>query len=481
MVSLLRHRGATVLAAWLACAALPLAAAPAGLGVQLDPPRVSLGEALTVTVTRPSTAPGPGLASLDLRAWEQDFEIVERTRGGDAAGENLVLTLYPRRTGRLALPGLGRPVAVEVAPSAVHLRISAEPSPLVARQAATLTLEACDDEGLQWRRPVLAAQDGYSLRALGESEVQAERAGLRCTAHRWHWAVLPTAGGPLRIAPPTLQALKFGRPLRFAAPVFEAEAAPVPSWLPGEVAIGPVAFEGQAADAPDAAAASVGRPWAWRFVVSGNASAQALRRLVEDQLPEHPAWAHVAPQVREMPSPQATPRHEVVLYLQPRERGILALPALRLPWFDPASGALQHALLPGQQVVVSDPARARLLQGLALVALVAALLGSGLWTWRRQAWRWRRWRFARALARVRDHEALHRTVLAFDLAGTPTPAATLGEWQRRMAAQAHAPGLAKLVEMLERGRYGGGDAQPVAQLRAGIQDWLRSLASKPKP
>lgn len=459
---------------------MPDAAAP----YRIDKPSVALGEALTLTLSRPLAAPGPALEALDLSPLTHDFEIQGSTRGSDGTREDLTLTLYPRRLGRIELPrwGLpGKPTVVEVTAGSdkvplVKFQFRIDPPELLARQSALLTLEACDDGTLQWRRPAITVRDGYGLRALNETEIITTRDGQRCTAHRWHWALLPTAPGWLRVLPPVLQASKFGAQLRFPAPTFEVKVAPVPSWLPAEVAIGPVKF-GSAA-AASAPTGVVGQPLPWRFVVTGDFGAQALRELVRAQLAAYPAWAHYPPTVQLVPGFDVAPRHEVTLYGLPRERGGIEQPALQLPWFDPAQGALRQAELPARRIEVGDPAGDRIIR---LLWISAGVLAGGLvvvWVGRGLAWRVRRWRFARAVRRCASLDELHRAVLGFSLAGATAPAPTLHAWQERMEAQSLSQGLPTLVDALAQARYGR-DAKPdapvVSALTSVLLMWLRSV------
>ena len=99
-------------------------------------------------------------------------------------------------------------------------------------------LEACDDGMLLWKRPSLPSSEGLLLRPLGETEIITQRGGQRCTAHRWHWALLPTAAGQATVHLPVMEASKFGKRLRFAPPTLTVTAQALPAWLPTEAAVG---------------------------------------------------------------------------------------------------------------------------------------------------------------------------------------------------------------------------------------------------
>lgn len=492
---------ATRIAAAAFCTALmglPLAAAaqsstgrastPAPM--QVDKTQLALGEALTLSLSRALTAPGPALSDLDLNALHSDFEIHGRSHGSDAQRESLTFTLYARRTGRFTLPrwgGLARPLVVEVTAGSATLpevgtRWLLDPPDPVARQSSRLSLEVCDDGTLQWRRPMLAAGNGYSLRPLDESQHAAALAnGQACKARRWHWALLPTAAGAVHLQPPVLQASKFGQPLRFWAPTLNAEVRPVPAWLPGEVAVGRVSIEALAPEAPaepKSARALVGQPLLRRFVVSGDYGAPALRELLQAQLAPHADWAAYPPAVQPLPAESAMPQHEVSLFGLPRERGTMERPALRLPWFDPVSRRLQLAQLPAEHIAVADPAREwrqRALTIAASVVSVALVLGAFSWIF---AWRIRRWRFARAVRACKSLDELHDQVLRFDLHRATPAAPTLALWQARMTRQSRSAGLAELVASLQGARYGraaqaAGPSLP--RFQSALLQWLRGL------
>lgn len=451
---------------------------------ELDRTALALGEPLQLRLTRALASREPPLEALDLAPLQRDFELLERTLGRDAAQETLTLTLYPRRAGRFELPTLGRAgraprVTVtdgSEAVSRVQWKLSLEPPEPMLRQSVTFTLEACDDGSLLWKRPTLQAGEGLLLRALNETEIVTSRDGQRCTAHRWHWALLPTATGELTLPLPVLEAGKFGQRLRFHLPPLSLRAAPLPAWLPAEAAVGEPEFSAE----PLPAQASIGQPLAWRLQVRGGWSVPALQQLLAQQLREAPAplgLATYAPQIEPLPAADdPLPRYRVTLYLVPSARGTFALPTLQLPWYDPESGLLRQAQLDAATLEVSDPLRARWLQWSAAAAallLVAAGLAA-LWRW--QGWRWQRRVALRRVLRAADGEALHRAVLAFSLQRGQAPAATLRSWQERMVQQCRKVAvveLEELVGLLEQQRYGAAAAQELAALRAQANTRLR--------
>lgn len=428
--------------------------APAAAAYRVEPATVALGEPVTLTLTsRPGT-----LDKLDLAPVAENFEIFGRTLGGDVREESLVLTLYPLHGGRIVLPDMGLPgrapmVTVteqsETTPR-VRFRVETAPETYHVRQSVRLTIEACDDGSLLWQRPQLATREGLFMRPLNEEQLEVERDGERCTAHRWHWSVLPTAAGASVLPLPMLEASKFGRRLRFPPPLASLQALPVPGWLPSDAAIG----QPQISAAPLPAQWPVNRPLLWRIEVSGGYSAEALKNILRLQFANRPQFSRYPPGVEESVGEDGVPRHAVSLYAQFTERGDVILPDLVLPWYDPVAEKLQQLRLPGSRVQVFDPARQRLLAWLSgLAALIAVLAFSHL-LWRVFGWRLRRRRALKSLKRVADTGGLARRLCAFSLRPGAPPAATLGEWRQRMQAETETDGLDELVAALERARYG---------------------------
>ncbi len=451
-----------LLAACLSVLAAPAKhAAPNAAPYELDRQTLALGEPLSLRITRATGAADTPLEALDLAPLRRDFDLRERTLGSDGLQENLLLTLYPRRLGRIELPTLGRPgraLSVTVTDGSdtvprVHWKISIDPDQPLVRQASTFTLEACDDGMLLWKRPSLPSSEGLLLRPLGETEIITQRDGQRCTAHRWHWALLPTAAGQAAVHLPVMEASKFGNRLRFAPPTLTVTAQALPAWLPTEAAVG----KPEVLVEPLPAQAVLNQPLAWRLRVTGSYSAQALQTLLSLQIRQNgdqPELAAYAPRVETQSTMTPAPQYLVTLYLLPRARGTWQVPELQLPWYDPQSGSLQQVRIPGTRIEVIDPIRQRwLVTGAVLAGLVAAT-SMLAWLWKTMGWRLHRRRVRKRLAQSSTPEALCQALRAFRLLRDAEPAATLRTWQTRMLAQYTSSGLDALVETLERSRYG---------------------------
>ncbi|MDP2787047.1 MAG: hypothetical protein Q8O79_03090 [Pseudomonadota bacterium] len=439
----------------------PAHAAPA---FQIDRPRIALGEPLTLTLNA-----GPGmLEGLDLKPLAADFEIQGRNLNRSDQAEQLTLTLYPLRTGKFVLPGLGLPnlglpgraPTVQVDGESenvpkIRFSLSTEPAAPTVRQPTRLTLEVCDDGSLEWKRPLLPTRVGVYLRPLGEQQMEVEHdaAGKTetCTAHRWHWSLLATAAGPLDLALPMLEAGKFGQRLRFPPPSATLSAAAVPAWLPAEAAVG----QAKLSAGPLPETWPINRPLAWRIEISGGYSPTAIKTLLALQLVGHPRLQLYPPSVEALPPEtpdDATPRHAVTLYAVPDRTGALVFPNIALPWFDPASGRMQTLTLPGRTLEIIDPLHKKLIWGGIGAVGLSALAFLAHLAWRALRWRLARRRSLKAIANSNDLPALIQAVRSFSLKpGTP-PAATLGVWRERGALRAE--GLEALIDLLEAASYG---------------------------
>lgn len=467
----------------LLCAG-PALAAPA---YQVDKREVALGEAISLTL---NARPGV-LDKIDLAPLARAFELRDRSLSHDPHSESLSVTLYPLAVGRfdLHIPGLpGRAPTVRVDEQSdkvpkVRFRIELDPEHPAARQPFRLTLEACDDGSLLWKRPGLGTVEGLYIRNLPERQFDAERDGERCTAHSWQWAVTPGAAGAFTLPLPTLEAGKFGEQLRYRAPQVQFDIQPIPEWLPLAAAVGKVDIQ---ADTPPPRW-PLDRPLVRHFVVDGAYSQSSLEKLLALQLAGQPAFGRYAPTVAALPpdGDSAMPRFDVTLYASPDTAGRLVFPDLIFPWFDPASGRLLDAGLPAAQVAIFDPQRARLLRlgyG-ALAALGLVLLAAYLY--RAMRWRLARRRSLARIAAAQSPQQLAAALRAFSLTPDAGPAPSLGIWLAGMPRSG--PALPDLVARLEQACYGNraGDVPPiraalVAQLGR-VRPGRSLLSARPRP
>ena len=452
------------------------------LVAQLDRVTSALGEPVTLTIEAKRIDPaGFNPGALDLAPLAERFDVQGHTLSSGADSATLVLTLYPRRAGKVPIPPLqfatGRTAALtltvtEGSADVPRVRVNwtlAPPTPAV-NQPSRLTLDVCDTGSLQWQRPVLPTHSGRIVRALGEEEGSAEQDGEPCTLHRFHWALLPTRDGEDSVTVPMLDAQRFGARLRFPGATLAYRVRPLPAWLPAHVP--PVEPQIEAEALP--ARWPLERPLAWRFIVSGGYSAEGLKALLDLQLRESPALAVYPPLIESLvPEDRNSPltRHAVTLFLQPRAPGDLVLPALRLPWLDPARGELAERILPARRISVFDPRWQRAGEAGAALALAGLLAALGWLARRMLTWRWAKRRGLAAIRAACDADTLTHAVRSFSLAGA-APAPSLGAWQQQLRRETGTDASAVVLQ-LERHCFGRG-ACALPELRAAF---LRALTS----
>lgn len=433
--------------------------------VRAERRELALGEALQLTIRAADSA--VPLDTLKLDALRGDFDIYDQSSGRETlqrqgrslSVETLALTLYPLHAGVLEIPALrlggqtSRPFQVAVresGPDVPRVRIASavEAGVVVARRASRMSLEIYDDGSLQWAPPQLSALPALHIRSLGESQRQVEIDGERLTLHRFSWAVMPLREGNFNLPLPALEALKFGKRLRYAAPSLFFPARGLPAYLPVQVPVGKPQVEVDALPMK----IILNRPVDWRFTVSsaslGEDSVAKLFAGVRGS-----AALHVyAPVVARLPDASADAPEQVFQVSVPlrfSQGGRQTLPALSFPYYDPDSRRIEAVVLPGVSVDVVNPLWRKLGWAAAILAGIAASV----------------WLFWAGRERVRAIRARRRAIRAIAAAQTPqelrlawlhygAPGNTLRQWLRQNPC---GPSLTAAAEALERLCYGGGE------------------------
>ncbi len=445
----------------------------ASLSVQVGHAVSPLGAPINLTFSAQELP----LEQLDLQPLARDFDLGPSTSSQSGDQQTLSLNLYPLHTGRIVLPAfrlgtaVSRPLILHITAGSdlvpdVTSHLSIEPAQLMVRQPGRLMLDICDDGSLLWKRPVLPTGDGLYQRPMGETQTQVMRNGVPCTLHRYVWDIMPTRAGPLSVRLPMLAASKFGTALRFPPPTLQFNAQAVPDWLPLVVPVGRLRITAE----PLPARWPLRRPLAWTLTVQGGLGADELRHLLMMQLAAHPqltAYPPVVKQLARANDPAAGFALRAVIYLRPGRDGVLHLPRLVFPWFDPATGELQAATLTDADIAVFNPLYRQLERAAALLGAAVAPILAGWWL-RRYARRvLARRRCRQAIRTAPDAVALSRALRACAGASCVSPALTLGRWWERLPRKAKTPDLAGRVRLLEVACYGRGDAG-LEELRQGL-------------
>lgn len=469
---------------WLIALGLALLTATAWgrphLSLAVDKHDIALGEALTVTIRAEDT--GAALGSLDLNALKNDFDIytsstskqTEIIQGKPVTTETATLILYPLHSGRLQLPafelaGTGsRAVAVEVHESGpdipqVLFRSALAPEHPLTRQVAILTLDIYDDGSLQWSPPKLTAPAGMYIRELASSQRDTTLDGVPFTLHRQAWAVMPLASGNATINFPMLNAIKFGNRLRYAVPPLQFNAGPSPRYLPVYVPIGTLAVDSRLPSGK----LVVNRPVNWNLTVRGRGiSVESIARLLP-ALTDSDALHFYPPQIRlaDGDDNSLEQTYLVTLPFEPLRSGVLRLPEIELPYYNPVTGKIESAGIAAQAIIAINP----LWHTVMKLAAVAAAAGLLFWLSRiglrlHHRKRVRRASLRRIAAAANAHQ-LSQALLDFDWGAGAIKARTLRLWlaetERRYG---DTPALAELVGEVESSRY---------HTAINESDWLR--------
>ena len=462
--------------------------AQGSLQCSVAPPAAVLGHPVQWTLTARDTAPLPTLTATQLAP---DWLLTDQqgASGSDAAGhreQSAVLTLYPLRSGALALP--------TVQAGSVHC----------ATQLVTVAAAAPGEAALQWRTRMVPAQP-YALQplrielwAIGGGNVvwsapqphsaQAQLTALADTSRTetidgvpqqvqvFAWQALPLQAGPVQVDFGLLRAHAFGSLRVYAPPPLQFAARVLPQWWPANGLIGrPTVQSLQAATTLRLGETGV---WRLRLASPGLDRAQVLR-LVNAWSAALPAVFGVADvQVRRAEAdatgeatPLPTDAWDIAFYLRPQAAGRLQPPALRLDFFDPTAEVPAAASWTPPPLNVDDPRPRHLTFALAGAAVSLALLFGlraalcALCRQRRHA------RLLHAVRQAGDSAALRRAWLALPPRRGAAPAATLAAW---IAAADLAPQhpLRDLAARLQQQLYAPAAPIDVAALAAAVHQAL---------
>jgi hypothetical protein len=411
-----------------------------------------------------------------LQVLEEDFAVV--VRGGAErqadGGYRLGFSLYPRRTGEVALPadmtaqlasaskqlqgdGIKTITVTEAIERGQALQVRqsiSTPNPWVRQQVLVL-LEVITPESFASLQAEPIAIPGFEVIPLpGSSESVGTQTRLRAG-----WALFAVAPGHYRPAlPPLRYRLSGGTRRLFPLESAQLEVRALPPYVPPTLPVGRVALSSAL---EPGGLLHTGHLAHWKVRLSAPAVPAAwlppvLRGLASDGavefLPAQTAY-HAAPDAGGIHA-----RAEHTVPLRPRRDGRLVLPALEVQYFDPDTGRLEWVShTPPQPLALGSVAR------WSGVAALLALMAWGLprvWRRVRRGWQGHRARqAARAeLARAADPAAI-RAALRRYAAATGSPAnLTLDAWRRR-----HAPDATAELAALTAVSYSGeGDADLTA-------------------
>jgi hypothetical protein len=365
----------------------------ADVSARLDRDRIVEGE--TVTLVLQTTDPQQTL-DIDVSVLEPDFQLLDQrsetqmsiVNGRQSAVVRLLLTLEPKRSGRLTIPELN--VSGETTPA---LQINVEPAPEAAEGDTPpvfievelepadgyyyvhaqfgLTVRVYYQQNLTEAAISQPEPEPAAVRLLDEVPYQAERNGERYRVLERHYAIFPERSGALTIPPLKLSGrLVERRSDRLWQPTvrgrrIQVESEPVTL----EVLPRPPSF--------------LGTHWqpARRFNLSQQVSATDTLRVgepvtrtiiidavgLEENMIAEPDWPEIANARIYPDQPQGISRddgrwvlgHKEFRYaVVPEKAGELVLPELKIHWWDTVVNVAHTAVLPEKVLTVEPSALA---------------------------------------------------------------------------------------------------------------------------
>ena len=448
--------------------------ASAALLAQVDKTEIALGEAVTVTLS--SDLAIPSLDDLKLNALQTDFDIYRRssdirtqTIGGRlVTSQTLTLVLYPLHDGRVMLPALHlggastHPLALMVHASSadiprVRFKLALQPERLLTRQSARLVLDIYDDGSLQWSPLWLPPPAGVYVRELASSQREVMFNGTPVTMHRRSWAIMPLRAGSGEVKLPMLEALKFGERLRYVLPSLQFDTLPSPAYLPVYVPIGKIEVSSRL----PIGTLMLNRPANWIIIVRGaGLSEEGLAKLLPT-FADTDAMRFYPVQVEQLgETGTLVQTWRVILPFQPLRAGTVDLPALTLPYYDPAHNRLESAVIRPAVLTVVNPlwhklARLSMLAGILIVLTWLTYIG-----WQKYR-RWQVWRTSlRKLEAAGNCTELSQALLNFDWGEGGLRAVTLTQWLQAVTLRdGENAALQQVVLQLQARRYSVSDAE----------------------
>jgi len=364
------------------------AAWAAEVTARLDRERVVEGE--TVTLVLQTDDPQQSLET-DLDRLATDFHIIDQrsetqmsiVNGRQTAMVRVLVTLEPKRSGRLTIPPLGfrggattRPLAlqVEAAPELapgemppVFIEVEVEPreGPYYVHAQLSLKVRIFYQQNLTEATMPPPNPDQAAVRLLDEVPYQADRNGERYRVLERRYAVFPERSGELTIAPMQLtgrlieraadrlwQPNVRGRRVRIESEPLVLDISPRPpsfigdSWLPARS----VELAQQITDGDTI---TVGEPVTRTILLDAVG--------LEEHMLEEPVWPAMADARIYPDQPQGISRddgewvlgHREYRYaVVPEREGMLVLPEIRLAWWDTVNDRQRVAVLPEHRVTV---------------------------------------------------------------------------------------------------------------------------------
>lgn len=374
----------------------------AGLVARLDRTRVAEGDAVVLTLSTGGDANG----APDLTPLQKDFDLVNRGQsshmqiinGHSSSSREWILTLMPKRTGKIEIPAIkfgattSAPLSLEVLPASqaakqgmpqpVLVEVESEPKQSYVQQKVIYTVRLLFNVPLRDATLSEPRVSDAIVEQLGdERRYETQRNGQPFQVVERRYAILPQHSGPLTVGAPALSARVpepgqqrgnslrdrfFGRDPFAGMGMLSSQMRPIQvrgqdltidvqaqppgtptPWLPAE------SLTLNEVWAPNPPVFRVGEPVTRTIAITAHG-------LTGEQLPELELDA--PPGVKIYPDKSHTetrPDKDTLVAqkllkaaLVPSQTGRLTLPEVTLSWWDTRHGSLQVARLPAREVQV---------------------------------------------------------------------------------------------------------------------------------
>ncbi|MEJ2590867.1 MAG: BatD family protein [Candidatus Thiodiazotropha sp.] len=386
---------------WLFALLLPLSALPARADVSalISSPGTSLDQPFRLTLKME----GEQTQAPDLSVLETDFEILGRAtqqsvtiiNGKMSSQRSLVLTLLPKRAGKLTIPPIAfgdqqtRPLTIEVTPQAADspaatsqalIELSLDKQQAYPQEAVLLTLKLYLADGVrgeQLDEPKTTPGD-TRLTLLDESNTRAERDGVAYRVLERTYALFAYQPGTLQIEPVGFRGRSGGqffgllddpfrgkpqgsRAIVARSKPLTLEIRPIPPafsgehWLPARNL--QLVDTGLDSGQPIVA----GKPVTRRIMLVADGLMSSQLPAIEQQVPDGIKPYAERPQLKDTPGRTGiSGSRQSVITLIPTQAGRYTLPAVEIPWWNTDSDRQEVARLPAVSLQVlpgQTPAR----------------------------------------------------------------------------------------------------------------------------
>lgn len=452
----------------------------AGLHITALNTEVELGKPVWVTLTSEQTA--VSLNTIDFSPWQQDFVLprdYELSIADDNRSQRLRMQLFPLHKGQFELPALSflKQTSNAMTIDVIEARDTKSRSPIA------FACKLPNKTPWQQQQVIVACSitlgnayavftqptdnvSGVQLLPMQVQQYVVHETLEPQTRYQLGWVLIPARAGKLHVQLPPIQYVRDGVVThQFYVPPLELAVQALPAWLPGTIPVGRVTVTNY----------SLSQAWLSTSVLSHLQLQLQLAGMAADVIPAYPQQLRSDSAVQYYSAQQQLftridnggiqHRLSYTIPLVAKHLGIYQLPALRLQYFDPASGTLKTTEIHGSSVIILN----------TWLKALLLLFGAGLLIWLARfllQWLTRYWRryqtYRSALQQLPQSNSLPaiRQVMQTmaQAEGWPTNLTYL-QWQRRM--QSVVPMAQQLaVHNLNAASYARQDIamQPIIQL-----------------